>query len=273
MMFLLNIPGGKFKMGELGKVLILAQRDLLKFVRDRGRIVASFIFPVIFLGVFGVTLNAGFGSSRLGFNYIDYVFSGMLLQSIFQSAFAGITSLVQDREKDFAMSIFVAPVSRYSIVFGKILGESMVAFAQIFGMIIFAKLMGMSFPILTIIHALPVALLGSFVGASFGMLIASRMNTADNAQRIFPFLIFPMIFLSGAFTPVNHLPLILNILKSVNPIYYGVDLMRNVMFSGLASHDLVVSNSIGFDLIVFIILGIVFFFVGSFLFTQKEGNR
>lgn len=259
--------------GEFAKVLTLAQRDVMKFLRDRGRIVASFIFPVIFLGVFGVTINAGFGQNRLGFNFIDYVFSGMLLQSIFQSAFQGITSLIQDREKDFAMSIFVSPVSRYSIVFGKMIGEALVAFAQVVGLIIFAKFVGMSFGLGEIVKALPIAFLGSFVGASFGTLVASRMNSADSAQRLFPFLIFPMIFLSGSFTPVNNLPFVLNILKIINPLYYGVDLMRNVMFRGSSAFNLVVSNSFTFDLVVFIILGIIFFFVGAWLFTNKEGNR
>ena len=260
-------------MNEMGKILSLAQRDLLKFLRDRGRIVSSFVFPVIFLGVFGVTLNAGLGAAHLGFNYIDYVFSGILLQSIFQSSFAGITSLVSDREKDFSMSIFVAPVSRYSIVFGKILGESLVSFAQIFGVVIFAKFIGMTFGLREIIYALPVALLGSFVGASFGILIASRINTADSANRIFPFLVFPMIFLSGAFTPVNNLPLVLNILKIINPLFYGVDLIRNVMFAGKNSFHLVVSNSFTYDLIIFSVLGIIFFILWSYLFTNKEGNK
>lgn len=260
-------------MNELNKALILAQRDLMKFLRDRPRIIASFIFPVIFLGVFGVTLNAGLGSARLGFNYIDYVFSGILLQSIFQSSFAGITSLVSDREKDFSMSIFVAPVSRASIVFGKILGESLVSFAQIFGVIIFAKLIGMTFGFRELLLAMPIALLGSFVGASFGILVASRISTADNANRVFPFLVFPMIFLSGAFTPVNNLPLVLNILKLINPLYYGVDLIRNVMFAQKSSFHIVVQNSFSYDLAVFAILGVLFFLIGSYLFTQKEGNR
>ncbi len=260
-------------MNELNKTLTLAQRDLMKFLRDRGRIVATFIFPIIFIGVFGVTLNAGLGKYNLGFSYIDYVFAGMLLQTVFQSSFAGITSLLLDREKDFSMSIFVAPVSRYSIVLGKILGESLVSFLQLFGIILFGKLIGVSFGFDKLLLALPVCLLGCIVGASFGILVASRISKADNAQRIFPFLVFPMIFLSGAFTPVNNLPWFLNILKEINPIYYGVDMIRNVLFAGTAALPLVTSNTFLFDLTVFSVLGVVFFIVGTFLFTQKEGNR
>ncbi len=260
-------------MRELNKVLMLALRDLLKFLRDRSRIVATFIFPVIFIGVFGVTLNAGLGQQNIGFNFIDYVFSGILLQTVFQSSFAGIVSLVEDREKDFSMSIFVSPVSRYSIVLGKIIGEGLVSFTQLFGVIIFGKLIGVSFGWGQLIATLPVLLLASFVGASFGILVASRIGKADTAQRVFPFLVFPMIFLSGAFTPVKNLPLYLDILKTLNPLYYGVDLLRNILFSNSPHRNLVVSNHYAFDLLIFVVLGVVFFFAGTYLFTQREGNR
>lgn len=257
----------------INDVLVLAQRDLLKFVRDPGRIVATFIFPIIFIGVFGVTLDSGLGRTNLGFNYIDYVFSGILLQTIFQSSFSGIVSLIADREKDFAMSIFVAPVSRYAIVLGKIIGESLVSMCQVIGIIIFGKLIGVSFPPHLLGGTLLICALASLVGASFGILIASRIDNEQNANRVFPFLIFPLIFLSGAFTPVNNLPMILNVLKILNPIYYGVDLMRNYLFAGTAAYDKVVSNSWTYDLIVFVVLGVVFFFLGTYLFTQKEGNK
>lgn len=254
-------------------VLILAQRDLLKFIRDRGRIAATFIFPIIFIGVFGVTLDSGLGRTNLGFNYIDYVFSGILLQTIFQSSFSGIVSLIADREKDFAMSIFVAPVSRYAIVLGKIIGESLVSMCQVVGIMIFGKVIGVSFAPHLIGGTLLICALASLVGASFGILVASRIDDEQNANRVFPFLIFPLIFLSGAFTPVNNLPPVLNYLKILNPIYYGVDLMRNYLFAGSASYSKVVSNSWTYDLTVFVILGLVFFFLGTYLFTQKEGNK
>lgn len=254
-------------------VLILAQRDLLKFIRDRGRIAATFVFPIIFIGVFGVTLDSGLGRVNLGFNYIDYVFSGILLQTIFQSSFSGIVSLIADREKDFAMSIFVSPVSRYAIVLGKIIGESLVSMCQVVGIMIFGKIIGVSFPTHMVWGTLLICTLASLVGASFGILVASRIETEQNANRVFPFLIFPLIFLSGAFTPVNNLPFVLNVLKILNPIYYGVDLLRNYLFTGSPSYSKVVSNSWSYDLGIFIALGVLFFFIGTYLFTQKEGNK
>src|SRR5258708_2915368 len=102
------------------------------------------------------------------------------------------------------MSIFVAPVSRYSIVAGKILGESLVGVMQVLGIVVFGKVIGVSFSLTSIAAVLPFCLLAAFVGGSFGMLLASRIEKSDSAQRIFPFLIFPMLFSSGAFTPVNN---------------------------------------------------------------------
>lgn len=252
---------------------MLATRDLLKFVRDKGRLAGTFIFPIVFLGIFAVTLDAGLGSQNLGFSYVDYVFSGMILQVIFQSSLMGIVSLISDREKDFAMSIFVAPISRASIVLGKITGESLVGLLQVVGLVIFGYLVGVTFGPLRILSVIPVILLSSFVGGSLGILFASQLDTPESAQRIFPFFVFPLIFLSGAFTPVNNLPLVLNVLKTINPLYYGVDAMRNLLFAGRPEYNLVVANSLWYDLSIFIGLGLFAFVVGTWLFTRKEGNR
>lgn len=258
---------------ELNHILGLAQRDLLKFVRNKGRIAGTFIFPVVFLGIFAVTLDSGLGRQGLGFSYIDYVFSGLVLQTLFQSSAMGIISLISDREQDFAMSIFVSPVSRSSIILGKILGESLVSLLQVSGIILFGYFLGVSFSPLLIPAILGLGFIASLVGGSFGIFIASRINEAENAQRVFPFLMFPLIFLSGAFTPVNNLPPLLTVLRSLNPIYYGVDLMRNVLYMGRPEYEFVVGHSWWYDATIFLGLGLAFFVVGSYLFTHKEGNK
>ncbi len=251
----------------------LAQRDLLKFLRDRGRLLSTLVFPMVFLAIFATTLDSGIGRNALGFSYIDYVFSGLLLQSVFQSSFMGIVSLIADREKDFSMSIFVSPARRLSIVLGKILGEMMVGVAQIGGILVIGFLLGVSFSLIRLILALPLLALAGFVGGSFGILVASRVNTPENAQRIFPFFMFPLMFLSGAFTPVQNLPWFLNLLKTLNPIYYGVELMRHWLYFGRPERLLVVAQPWWLDLLVFSSLGIFCLLVGTWLFTQKEGNR
>lgn len=257
----------------LYQTISLAQRDVLKFVRDRGRIMASIIFPMVFLAIFATTLDAGIGQGALGFSYVDYVFSGLLLQSVFQSSFMGIVSLIADREKDFSMSIFVSPAHRMAIVLGKIIGEILVGLGQIGGILVIGFALGVSFHPLRLLLSLPLLSLAGFVGGSFGILVASRLSSAENAQRVFPFVMFPMMFLSGAFTPVRNLPFLLNTLKTLNPIYYGVDLMRHWLYFGRPEVSLVTAHSWLFDLTFFFLIGVSCLFIGTWLFTQKEGNR
>jgi len=64
-------------MSELSGVLTLAHRDLIKLLRDRTRIIADFSFPLIFIGILGTTLQAGFGAAS-GINLMQYVFTGVL---------------------------------------------------------------------------------------------------------------------------------------------------------------------------------------------------
>src|SRR4051812_32909033 len=105
-------------MRQINAILTIAFRDFLKFTRDRARIASTFIFPFTFIFILGGSMQ-GIGKAA-GYNYLPYVFTGVLAQTLFQSAALGIISLIDDRENDFSQEIFVSPISRYSIIFGKI---------------------------------------------------------------------------------------------------------------------------------------------------------
>ncbi len=126
---------------ELSGILAIAHRDLVKLLRDRTRLVADLAFPIIFIGVLGSSLQAGFGSGG-DFNLLTFVFTGVLAQTLWQSAAMGVISLIEDRENDFSQEIFVSPISRYSIVLGKILGESLVALPQGIAIVFFGFVIG-----------------------------------------------------------------------------------------------------------------------------------
>src|SRR5216684_8920791 len=117
-------------MNELGAIAAISMRDLLKFLTDRSRLVGTFVFPFVLMSLMGGTLQLNLGKAA-GFNFIGFTFTGVLGMTIFQSSAQGLTSLMDDRQNDFAQEMFVSPVSRYSIVFGKILGETSVAIMQV----------------------------------------------------------------------------------------------------------------------------------------------
>src|SRR5207249_1555134 len=120
-----------------GRLVAIGGRDLLKFFRDPGRLVAAVVFPFTMIFLLGGTLQLNLGKSS-GFNFIGFAFTGFLGMTLFQSTAQGLTSLMEDRQNDFAQEVFVSPVSRYSIVFGKIVGETLVALVQVIPFVLFA---------------------------------------------------------------------------------------------------------------------------------------
>jgi ABC-2 type transport system permease protein len=256
-------------MTELSGILTLAHRDLIKLLRDRTRIIADFSFPLIFIGILGPMLQAGFGNAA-GVNLTHFIFTGVLAQTVWQSTAMGVIFLLMDRENDFSQEIFVSPISRYSIIFGKILGESLVAMPQAIAIIAFGVILGAQFTLPGLIALLATLLVVAVFGGAFGVLVLSRLQNQRQANQIFPFVMLPQFFLAGVFNPIVNLPLPLDILSKIAPMRYAVDLVRNVYYAGgpqVAAFDLTMNLAI---------IGVafaVFMVIGTAGFVRAERNR
>src|SRR5881409_1386772 len=202
-------------MTEASAILALAHRDFIKLLRDRQRMIADFAFPLIFIGILGTSLQAGFGDRAGGINLLDYVFTGVLAQTVWQSSALGLISLLADREQDFSQEIFVSPISRYSIILGKILGESLVALPQALGIVLFGFVMQIPLSgdqLARMSLAIPVI---AFFGGAFGVIVLANLGSQRAANQIFPFLMLPQFFLAGIFNPIGNLPLPLDVLSKI----------------------------------------------------------
>ncbi len=259
-------------MKEFDAILAIALRDLLKLLRDPVRMVTTFIFPLIFIGILGGSLQSSFGSA-VGYNFLAFVFTGVLAQTLFQSTAQGVISLIEDRENDFSQEIFVSPISRYSIIFGKILGETLVALTQGFGIVLFALAAGVSFSWFQALILFPVGIVICLFGASFGVVILSNLNTQRAANQVFPFIMLPQFFLAGVFNPIHILPWYLDILSRLSPMRYAIDFTRGLYYVGQADSSVVVLQSPIFNLILMAAIFAVFLILGTYLFVRKERSR
>lgn len=257
---------------EINAIFTIALRDFTKFLRDRTRIIFSFIFPLIFIGVLGNSLQANIGDS-LGYNFLFFTVIGVLGQTLFQSTASGIISLVEDRENDFSQEMFVSPISRYSIIVGKILGESIVALAQTIGILAFGLIIGVTFSLTQLLFLIPAAIIICLFGGAFGVMVLANMGSQRTAQQIFPFLIFPQFFLAGVFNPIQNLPIYLHVLSRIAPMTYAVDLARNAYYWGTPEYAKVVLFNPWIDLAVVGAMTLVFITVGTYLFVKNERNR
>ncbi len=259
-------------MKNINAIIAIAFRDITKLLRDKTRIVASLIFPAIFIGVLGLSLQQNLGEN-LAYNYLVFIFVGVLAQTLFQSTAGGIISLVEDRQNDFAQEMFVAPISRYSILFGKILGETLVSFILVLGVLFLGVVMRIPLDIGAMFRLLPFTIGISLFGGAFGVLVMSFFSDQKSASQIFPFLLFPQFFLAGVFNPIQKLPLPLLIASRIAPMTYAVDLMRSVYFLGDPAYKDVVIFGPVIDLSVIIVLSVVFLSLGTWMFIKKERDR
>jgi len=259
-------------MNELGAIAAISMRDLLKFRTDRSRLVGTFVFPFVLMSLMGGTLQLNLGKAA-GFNFIGFTFTGVLGMTIFQSSAQGIASLLEDRQNDFAQEIFVSPISRYSIVFGKILGESMVALAQAAPLVIFALVLRVPLTPPQIALLVPVAVLSCLVGGSFGLVSMAVINDQRAANQMFQFIILPQFFLAGVFNPIAILPWYLEVLSRISPMRYVVDLIRGLVYTGRPEyHKVVLLDPLG-NLTVMAAMFGVFMLAGTALFVRRETNR
>jgi len=257
---------------EVVAVYAVWLRDLTRFARERVRIVGAMAQPLIYLIVMGTGFGATFRAAAIpqGFSYTALMFPGILgMTVLFTSLFSAI-SVIWDREFGFLKEILVAPISRASIVFGKALGGATVAALQGALLLLLAPLVGISLGWAQVAQLVLVMFLMAFALTSFGLAIASRMTSMEGFQVVLNFLIVPMWLLSGAFFPLRGVPDWMATLMRFDPLTYGVDALRGVVYDGTALAQFLVAHAFGFNLAVIALVAAGAFAIALATFRTRE---
>ncbi|MEJ2867840.1 ABC transporter permease [Actinomycetospora sp. OC33-EN08] len=218
---------------EARAAAVVWQREMIRFVKDRARILSSLAQPLLFLFVLGSGLGSLLGSSGSGVALPTFLFPGVLAISVlFTAAFSGI-SIVWDREFGFLREMLVAPVSTTSILVGKAVGGSTVATLQCLLLLALAGLVGVPYDPLMFLELLVLIFLMAFMICCLGLMLAARLKQVQTAMPMVQLIITPLMFLSGALFPLGNLPTWLTVLTHVNPMTYAVEPLRHVVFSRL----------------------------------------
>jgi len=193
------------------------------------RLISTITFPLLFLFVFGSGLSARMGLLGPGIDFTQFMFPGIIGMTVLMSSFMAGVSVVWDREFGFLKEVLVAPISRASVAVGKTLGAATVALLQAMLILIFAPVIGVSLSGWTVLKLLPLMFLLAASLGSLGILLATRIKSMEAFQAVMQMLMFPMVFLSGVFFPLQGLPAWMNVLVKINPATYGIDPIRQVV--------------------------------------------
>jgi ABC-2 type transport system permease protein len=218
---------------ELRAIRVVWKRELIRFGRDRLRILTSLVQPFLFLFVLGTGLSHLASGGTHGVSLRTFVFPGVLCIAVMFTAMFSAASLVWDREFGFLREMMVAPVRRSSLVLGKCLGGATVAGFQGVIVLCIAGLVGVPYNPVLILEVFVLQLLLAFSITAFGVMFAVRVTQMQSFMALMQMAIMPMYFLSGALFPVSHLPRWLEILNRLDPLTYAVDPMRRVVFAHL----------------------------------------
>ena len=225
-----HVPPRTYK-SELRAIKIVWLRELIRFRKDRMRIVTSLIQPLLFLFVLGAGLNTV--TATHGVDLKTFIYPGILCISVMFTAMFSAASIVWDREFGFLREMMVAPVRRSSIVIGKCLGGATVASLQGVIVIALAGAVHVPYDPLLVLGVFGLQLLLAFSITAFGVMVAARIKQMQSFMGVMQMIVMPMFFISGALFPVSKLPGWLAFLNRIDPLAYAVDPMRRLVFSHL----------------------------------------
>jgi ABC-2 type transport system permease protein len=211
---------------------VVWQREMIRFGRDRSRIVSSLVQPVLFLFVLGTGLSSLIASNG-DVDFRTFLFPGVLATSVlFTAAFSGI-SMVWDREFGFLREMLVAPVSTTAILTGKCLGGATVATLQSLIILALAPVVGVPYNLVMMVKLVGLLFLMAFMICALGLFLSARVKQVQSAMPLVQLTITPLMFLSGSLFPLSNLPGWLHVATILNPMTYAVEPIRSTVFDHL----------------------------------------
>ena len=206
-------------------------REIVRFYRQKARVVGVLASPLVFWVVigsgFGTSFRSGGGPGQL---YLDYFYPGALVLIVLFTSIFAMMSVIDDRKEGFLLSVMVAPVPRSSIVLGKVLGGSTLATVQGMIFLVFAPLAGVHLGITQVLLVFVVVFLISFALTALGFAIAWPLDSAQAFHAVVNLFLIPLWLLSGALFPRSGASGWIRTIMQINPLTYGVEALHDLLY-------------------------------------------
>jgi ABC-2 type transport system permease protein len=223
-------------MAAAGAVWALLARDLRGFLRSRSQLYSSVLFPLMLLAVLGTGVSEGLDPRNVA-DYRTFLTPGLIVMTaLFSSTFSSAT-YYQDRDSGILRVMYASPHSPRVVLFAKVLGSVVIGSVQ--ALIVLAVAAAIPaidlswqygvFP--SFAATLVAVLLLNLLLAGIGQMLASRIRSMQGFHLVMNLVLFPLLFFSGAFFPLDNLPQWLKIIGRVNPLSYGVDMLQLSLYA------------------------------------------
>ncbi|QNE73271.1 ABC transporter permease subunit [Streptomyces finlayi] len=221
---------------ELRAVHALVHRDLLRLAGQRTHTALTLVHPVLYLLVLGGGLASLIPHASLGVGYRTFLFPGMLMMTVQMPAVTVGIRMITDRESGYLRELLMAPVSRSTLLLGICVGGTMVATAQGALLLSLAGVVGLPYDPPLLLLLLAGMMLASFTITAVALALAVGLRRAETYHVLLGLVMMPLLFLSGAFFPLGAMPGWAHALAQLNPLAYGVDLLRRCITLRIPDH-------------------------------------
>lgn len=219
----------------LGAVMMLSWREWTRFFRQRHRVAGALGQPILFWLLFGTGMHGAFRNDAGGEFMAYYLPGTMALIVLFTAIFATI-SIIEDRREGFLQGVLVAPVPRWTIALGKILGGAAIAWVQALFFLVLAVAVGSIAPSLNLLPLLLLLAIAAISMTALGVFFAWPMESTQGFHAIMNLVLMPLWLLSGAFFPVPALTdaspvgqTVMHWTMRANPVTYIIGGMRHLL--------------------------------------------
>lgn len=216
----------------------ILHREALRFLGQRGRLVAALVRPLVWLFIFAAGFRAALGLSitppyQTYITYETYILPGLLGMICLFNGMQSSLSLVYDREMGSMRLLLTAPLPRWWLLFAKLLAGTLVSVLQCAIFLAIAAAWGLRPPIIGYLAVLPALVLAGLMLGALGLMLSSVIRQLENFAGVMNFVIFPMFFMSSALYPLWKMreasPLLAQ-LCAVNPFTQAVEMIRFALY-------------------------------------------
>ncbi len=263
-------------MSAVGAIL---GRNLLNFIRDKGRVIGTLVMSLFFLFIFSFVMKSSMNTLDQPMNYL---ISGVIIMTVFQSSLNNSTDILSDISSGFMKEILVAPISRVQISIGQVLSSSVIAIAQGLMISVISLFMGLKIDAFHFAEMIGVMAIAGVTFGSIGLFLATIARNSAAFQVVTTIVVMPFTFLSGAYIPTTMMPAFLEPLIYVNPLTYITSIFRYITLKmdgfsmdelikqGVAYniHGLIISPQLG--LLFIVLIGVIFFLLCVNKFSKAD---
>lgn len=242
-------------------------REFKRFFRQKGRLVVTMARPLIWLFIVGSGFTRLIDTSA-GAHYIQFILPGIVGMTILFSSIFSTMSVVWDREFGFLREMLVSPVSRVTIVAGKLLSGTILSALQGAALLVIAPILGLKVGLVGLLAMAALMFLVALSITAFGLFIASFLTSLEGFNVIMNFIILPMFFLSGALYPVESLPASIRVFTLINPLCFGVDSFKHVLLP--AGGRLVAEFPVMLDIAFVSVFALLFTVLAAVVFERRK---